>query len=765
MKYILILKGGFMSKCPSFFIGFMGFFLLSSPLFAMMEDDENSLEVQKITKNSPQERLINKSSTLEPQKSQKDIVFVLSIDGGGIRGLIPAKILNHIEERVGDEVKKKREQQIKESLGGSLGSQTSLPCHVHLTHCFDLMAGTSTGGIIILGLNVPDPEKKAIPLYKTSDLIKLYKERGQEIFPPKSSSFLNSLFKNKYDPAPLEELFKAYFKESNLSESVGKIIISSYELRQEQESFFESEKALSSSKKNYFMKDVARATSAAPTYFTAAKIKNKDQEEHIFVDGGLIANNPSVAAFFKAKNYYPTAKKIIVVSLGTGKTSHGGLSSKENGGLLGWGPDISGVIMDGVSEFNHHILKEHALLSPDIKYLRIQTTLNKERAQLDNVDPDNILYLISAAENSIREHASELNEFIADLASQVEFLYPDFIHKISQNLNGASLTLKKEKLQDLMIVWDLIQYLKLKKVQDNFTLNEANFSQSNLTDEGVHLIAQNLSSLAHLDVSECTLTAKGMKSIAESLKNLIDLNIAKNKFGRDGLSVLANALPSLTALNLSETDLKDEDAILISKSFQNLQRLDLSRNPIQSPGEKAILTNLNKLIDINLSYIKNNKEGFFEGFSQKTNLKSLHLSHRNLQDAEMKDFAKHLLKNKALEILNLHYNSLSAAGIRDITVLISEGGSSLISLTLSNNNIQNEGAKILAEGIQKTHSLKFLDIQKSFIGDEGILSLCQSLYQNQSLTTLNVAKNEYNEKGNTALKTLTRTRHLNIISE
>ena len=77
--------------------------------------------------------------------------LILSISGGGIRGIIPAIILSHIEKHVGKPISK----------------------------CFDLIAGTSTGGIIATLLSVPENNK---PKYSASQVVELYKQFGTQVF-------------------------------------------------------------------------------------------------------------------------------------------------------------------------------------------------------------------------------------------------------------------------------------------------------------------------------------------------------------------------------------------------------------------------------------------------------------------------------------------------------------------------------------------------------------------------------------------------------
>ena len=175
------------------------------------------------------------------------LIKILSIDGGGIRGIIPALVLYEIEKRTGQPIAK----------------------------LFDLIAGTSTGGILALGL--VKPNKNGTPQYSAKNLEELYENEGKTIF---SSTIchkiksLDGLLDEKYPSSRIESVLKKYFGDTHLSEALTNIIVPSYEIEQRTPWFFKSFNAKDTNKKNedFLMRQVARATSAAPTYFEPCKI-------------------------------------------------------------------------------------------------------------------------------------------------------------------------------------------------------------------------------------------------------------------------------------------------------------------------------------------------------------------------------------------------------------------------------------------------------------------------------------------------------------
>ena len=115
---------------------------------------------------------------------------ILAIDGGGIRGVIPARVLMAIEAKTGKRI----------------------------AELFDLVAGTSTGGILAAGLCVPTPDRTR-PKYDASDLFQLYKKYGNEIFNTNWLRRVVSLFFGaQYSPAGLETQLHNYLGDARLAD-------------------------------------------------------------------------------------------------------------------------------------------------------------------------------------------------------------------------------------------------------------------------------------------------------------------------------------------------------------------------------------------------------------------------------------------------------------------------------------------------------------------------------------------------------------------
>ena len=197
-------------------------------------------------------------------------------------------------------------------------------------------------------------------------------------------------------------------------------LITSFDLVNNKSHTFDSYKSKKKESKNFQIKGAGRATSAAPTYFPSAKIKNKLGEEFELVDGGIYANNPTLLAIKRAQALYPDAKEYVVYSFGTGQATKNSLSALGNKGLLKWGVNIANVLMDNAVEYTDKLIKAEIKKDPRIKYVRIQPHIQDSEKEMDNVDPDNIENLLKTAETTIEQEKTTLDTMIEDFYKNFE---------------------------------------------------------------------------------------------------------------------------------------------------------------------------------------------------------------------------------------------------------------------------------------------------------------------------------------------------------
>jgi patatin-like phospholipase/acyl hydrolase len=262
-----------------------------------------------------------------------------------------------------------------------------------LWQTFDLIAGTSTGGIIALGIGTPCNFGKP---YTPDQLLNLYLQNGEAIFKKNWLTFFRQLFFPKYSPAGLQATLTRFFQATEFCTALTPLLISSYNLQKQRPFFFKSHLIAARPDYNWKVTDIARATSAAPTFFPPFHL-TRGADDYALVDGGVFVNNPSMAAYVEARLLYPAASRVVVVSVGTGdRQDHITYGQAKNWGLFGWAKQIIPVLMDSVSE----AVDFELTTLPECTYYRLQVLdLPPAAGQMDNVTSDNLATLQTLAKN------------------------------------------------------------------------------------------------------------------------------------------------------------------------------------------------------------------------------------------------------------------------------------------------------------------------------------------------------------------------------
>ncbi len=321
---------------------------------------------------------------------------VLSIDGGGIRGIIPAMVLAEIERRT--------EKRIAEM--------------------FDLIAGTSTGGILALGLTKPG--QNGGPEYSAMKLIELYEAEGGRIFSIPVWHRIHSaggVAEEKYPAKGIEEVAHRYFDDVHLADALTEVLVTAYEIEGRAPWFFKRRHARDPNRRegdNFLMRDVARATSAAPTYFEPLLVEGGPHDGCALIDGGVHSNNPAMCAYVEARKIHPEEDDFLVVSLGTGELTRSLPYEEVKGwGLALWAQPILNVVFDGVADTVDYQLRE--ILSTEEgearRYYRFQTVLNIGKDDMDDASRTNITALKTKAKEIISKNDAELEALCAQLTA------------------------------------------------------------------------------------------------------------------------------------------------------------------------------------------------------------------------------------------------------------------------------------------------------------------------------------------------------------
>jgi patatin-like phospholipase/acyl hydrolase len=307
---------------------------------------------------------------------------VLCIDGGGIRGLVPALVLAEIEGRAGRPI----------------------------AELFDLIAGTSTGGILAAALTAPGPDGR--PRHRASQLVELYRTEGPKIFRRSLWQRIESaegLLDQKHDDDALVDALHRYIGDARLSQARTRLLVTAYELETRMPFFFKSWRAREPGR-DFRLTDVARATAAAPTYFEPLKVTSLDGVATVaLIDGGVFATNPAMCAYAEAHRlgHRPPVR---IVSLGTGEhTRPIHFKDARDWGLVEWVRPVIDIVFDGVADTVDYQLTQLVL---EGEYHRFQTPLDRASDALDDASAQNLELLEAQARALIATRSADLDRVV-----------------------------------------------------------------------------------------------------------------------------------------------------------------------------------------------------------------------------------------------------------------------------------------------------------------------------------------------------------------
>lgn len=244
-------------------------------------------------------------------------IRILSLDGGGVRGAYSAAVLAAVEKR----------------------------SNIPLVKCFDLITGTSTGGILAIGLALGK---------SATDLVGFYKKEAKSIFPP--TGVLGGIARNlkllvagpKYESEQLREALARYFDGHQLGEARTRLVITSYNASRDGAHLFKTyhHKDLD---RHYMLSatDIALATAAAPLFFEGTELPlGDDGEDQIFLDGGIWANSPTIVGITEAVRYMNAQiSEIHMLSVGTGYKPFKITKKQVEGGVTQWGFALKDLLL------------------------------------------------------------------------------------------------------------------------------------------------------------------------------------------------------------------------------------------------------------------------------------------------------------------------------------------------------------------------------------------------------------------------------------
>ncbi|XP_052488289.1 patatin-like protein 2 isoform X2 [Gossypium raimondii] len=384
----------------------------------------------------------------------RTLTTVHSIDGGGIRGIIPGIILGFLESEL-------------QKLDGE---------DARLADYFDVIAGTSTGGLVTAMLTCPNDKNR--PLFAAKDIKDFYLTNCPKIFPQpgfplfsQTTKVLKALSGPRYDGKFLHYIIKKKLEGRRLNETLTNVVIPTFDIKLLQPVIFSSFQVKKNPTLNALLSDICIATSAAPTYLPAHYFKtivferkkrennlidggvaannpvciDKEERENNLIHGGVAANNPTLLAMGEVsrdiidkngdlgtqKNKNDNSKpcneaidysKFLVISLGTGSSSEAKTTTKYSAkqaakwGMLGWltsggsTPLVNVFTQASGDMVDLHLSVLFKALDHSDKYLRIQDDeLKGDVSSVDIATRKNLDELVRVGEKLLRDPVSRVD--------------------------------------------------------------------------------------------------------------------------------------------------------------------------------------------------------------------------------------------------------------------------------------------------------------------------------------------------------------------
>ncbi|XP_050134381.1 patatin-like protein 1 isoform X3 [Malus sylvestris] len=326
-----------------------------------------------------------------------NLITILSIDGGGIRGIIPGALLAYLESEL-------------QKLDGE---------DARLADYFDVISGTSTGGLIATMLVAPNENNR--PLFAAKDIVPFYLSNCPKIFPRSSGlcATVNDLVKAltgpKYDGKYLHKLVREIIGDKRLDQTLTNLVVPTFDIKKLLPVIFSSYQVSSRPVLNARLSDICIGTSAAPTYLPAYYFENKDQQgeskEFNLIDGGIAANNP-----IEPKDLYD---RFLLISLGTGSDRselkyNAKKASKWN--VISWlYTNGSTPLLDCFDEATCDMVDYHnsavfQALRSEQNYLRIdEDTLEGDVASVDKATRENLENLVEVGNKLLKKPVCRVN--------------------------------------------------------------------------------------------------------------------------------------------------------------------------------------------------------------------------------------------------------------------------------------------------------------------------------------------------------------------
>jgi uncharacterized protein len=331
------------------------------------------------------------SSGLGNKKDSGDTITVLVVDGGGIRGIIPAHVLKYIEKKSGQPISK----------------------------LFDLMGGTSTGTIILSGLAAPDKEGK--PRFTASEELNFYNNEIPKLLQAEwyhSLLTADGLFSPSLNSSVIEQQLRdGLGPKTAMRDSLTNVFFNAYSVDPDQPITFTSWGPNS----DYLMYQVVLGATATPGMFSPVKVHNvEEKKSYKLVDGAIYVNNPSTLAYVEATKLFGH-KKMVMVSIGTGRlVKDYSFANSAQWGLLQWLARSRAVNLLVAAENEFSTDQVSSMIQAmhrekEVKFYRLNIEIPASLSDPMDASPENVKLLNKVGKKLVEKNKKRLDKIISEL--------------------------------------------------------------------------------------------------------------------------------------------------------------------------------------------------------------------------------------------------------------------------------------------------------------------------------------------------------------
>jgi len=290
-----------------------------------------------------------------------------------------------------------------------------------ISRLFHLIAGCSSGSLITLCL--ARPPRHGMPHCPASDIVRLFEQDSRIIFHNSVVHEIltgHGLFAPRYHTRGLGSVLSAYFGDTMLRDAVTDVLVPCYDLQQRRLVYLTNRDVCY---RDFRLRDIAAAASAAPVYFPPVRLRVAPQPQ-VLIDAGMFAVSPAMSAYAYSRDAFPKDTRILLLSIGAGSVEQPfPFDVARRWGAIGWVRPLQEIVSHGNIEAVDHQLRQLFAAAPtgtERRYFRIQHPLARRLIRLDDVRPGHIAELAQIGRQWIEEESKTLDELSSLLRENIE---------------------------------------------------------------------------------------------------------------------------------------------------------------------------------------------------------------------------------------------------------------------------------------------------------------------------------------------------------